>query len=85
MLARWVACTIMIVTESNNHLPGDPAMLDRINPNDVTAYLQDNGTYSAILAMNDADLEGLAKALSDALTVARNAICLRDMRGEKRP
>ena len=56
----------------------DPAMPDRLHPNDVTAYLQDNGTFSAILAMNDADLEGLAKALSDALTVARNALCLRD-------
>lgn len=55
---------------------------DRLHPTDVTAYLNEGGTYSAILSLDDADLEQLAKALRDALTVARNAICLREMRGE---
>ena len=59
---------------------------DRLTPMDVAAYLRDNGTYAAILALSDRNLEDLAKALTDALTVARNAICLREMRqGEARP
>lgn len=62
---------------------GDPAMpADRLHPNDVTAYLNEGGTYSAILALPDLELEALAKALTGALTVARNAICLREVRGE---
>ena len=59
---------------------------DRLDPLALTAYLRDNGTYAAILALSDRNLEDLAKALTDALTVARNAICLREMRqGETRP
>lgn len=56
---------------------------DRIShPIDVTAYLRDNATYSAILTLTDRDLEELAKSLGDALIVARNALFLRRQREE---
>ena len=45
----------------------------------LITILKDNGLYGSVLSMNDADLEELAKALTGALTVARNAICLREV------
>jgi hypothetical protein len=40
---------------------------------DVAAYLRDNGTFSAIISLSDADLAELVDAMGYALTVARNA------------
>lgn len=52
------------------------------HPTAVTAYLRDNATYAAILTLPDRDLEELAKAMGDALIVARNALFLRRQRQE---
>ena len=46
---------------------------DRLTPMDVAAYLRDNGTFSAIISLSDADLAELVDAMGYALTVARNA------------
>lgn len=50
---------------------------DRLEPFALTASLRDNGLYSAILALPDLELEALAKALVDALVVARGAVMMR--------
>jgi hypothetical protein len=52
-----------------------------ISPTEITDFLQSGEAYPLIQGLNDADLQNLADALTGALTVTRNEICQRDLRG----
>ena len=58
-------------------------MHDLLSPTDFTAFMRDAEAQTLIRELSDYDLDDLADALTGALTLARNEICLRDMRGEE--
>lgn len=54
-------------------------MTNFISPADITAFMKE-GDLKLIQGLSDADLEKLADLLTAALTLARNEICMRQVR-----
>lgn len=55
-------------------------MTNFISPADITAFMQEGEAHPLIQGLSDADLEKLADLLTAALTLARNEICMRQVR-----